>query len=63
MNWQSDEQLEALIAELERLARQTTRKKQRDLGSLDQVLGNIIDLCYADARDLAEPHRMTALEL
>ena len=27
------------------------------------VLGDIIQLCYADARELSEPHRMAALEL
>lgn len=63
MNWQSDQQLETLIAELEQLASQPTGKRKRDPGPLDQVLGDIIDLCYADARMLAEPHRMGALEL
>lgn len=63
MNWQSDQQLETLIAELEQLASQPTGKRKRDPGPLDQVLGDIIDLCYADARVLAEPHRMGALEL
>jgi hypothetical protein len=62
MNWQSDQQLETLIAELEQLASQPTGKRKRDPGPLDQVLGDIIDLCYADARMLAEPHRMGALE-
>ncbi len=63
MNWQSDEQLAQLIAELERLARQPGGKRKRDVGSLNEVLGDIIELCYADAQALAEPNRMTALEV
>ncbi|MGH2461321.1 MAG: hypothetical protein ACRDIY_20875 [Chloroflexota bacterium] len=63
MNWTSDQQLEALVQELEHLASQPTGKRKRDLGPIDQVLGDIISLCYADARALAEPHRMGALEL
>lgn len=63
MNWQSDQQLESLVAELESLAHRTTGKSKRDPGPIDQVLGDIIELCYADARALAEPHRMGALEL
>jgi hypothetical protein len=63
MNWQSDQQLETLIAELEHLVSQPTGKQKRDPGPLDQVLSDIIDRCYADARALAEPHRMGALEL
>ena len=63
MNWQSDQQLEALIAELESLAHRPNGKSKRDPGPVDQVLGDIIELCYADARALAEPHRMGALEL
>lgn len=63
MNWQSDQQLEALIAELEGLASRPSGKKKRDPGPIDQVLGDIIELCYADARAALEPHRMAALEL
>ncbi len=67
MNWQSDRQLESLIAELEGLASRPAGKKKRDpkgtSGAIDQVLGDIIELCYADARSLTEPHRMGALEL
>jgi hypothetical protein len=55
--------LDALIAELEALMAQPPTKKKRDPGPIDQVLGDIIDVCYADARALAEPHRMGALEL
>ena len=65
MNWQSDHELEGLLGELERLAGQPrpSGRKPRDTGQLDQVLGDIVELCYADARALAEPHRMGALEL
>ena len=63
MSWQSDQQLETLIAELEDLARRPAGKAKRDPGPIDQVLGDIVALCYADARALAEPHRMGALEL
>jgi hypothetical protein len=63
MNWQSDEQLERLIGELESLARRPTGKRKRDVGALDHVLGDIVELCYADARALTEPSRMGALEL
>jgi len=63
MNWQSDAQLEALLTELENLAGRPSGKRKRDPGPIDQVLSDIVDLCYADARALAEPHRMVALEL
>jgi hypothetical protein len=67
MNWQSDRQLESLITELENLATRPIGKRKRDPkgapGPIDQVLGDIIELCYADARALAEPNRMGALEL
>jgi hypothetical protein len=63
MHWQSDRELEALLAELEDLAGRPAGKRKRDPGPIDQVLGDIVALCYADARALAEPHRMGALEL
>lgn len=63
MSWQTDEQLEGLLDELERLATPRRPRKQRDLGEIDGVLRDIVDLCYADARALAEPNRMGALEL
>ncbi|HZR98671.1 MAG TPA: hypothetical protein VFE37_08195 [Chloroflexota bacterium] len=63
MSWQSDAELETLLGELEGLASRLAGKKKRDPGPLDQVLGDIVELCYADARALAEPHRMGALEL
>jgi hypothetical protein len=63
MNWQSDRQLEALVAELESMASRPGAKRKPEVGPLDQVLGDIIEICYADARALAEPTRMGALEL
>ena len=63
MNWQSDRQLESLVAELESMASRPGAKRKPEVGPLDQVLGDIIEICYADARALAEPTRMGALEL
>ena len=63
MSWQSDEQLEQLITELEQLAVKPKSKGKRDVGALDGVLTDIITLCYADAQALVEPSRMNALEL
>ena len=64
MNWQGDTQLEALVAELEQLATTPTgRDRKRDPKPIDQVLGDIVSLTYADARALAEPNRMAGLEL
>lgn len=61
--WQSDAQLEALLAELERLASQPVGKRKREPGPIGDVLGGIIERCYADARALGEPDRMAALEV
>jgi hypothetical protein len=64
MNWAGDAQLETLVHELEQLATApTSKKRKRAPGPIDQVLGDIIELTYADARVLAEPSRMGALEL
>lgn len=63
MNWQSDQQLESLLAELESLANRPAGKRKRDSGPIDQVLSEIVEICYADARAFAEPNRMVALEL
>ena len=64
MNWVQDQELEALVHELEQLASTPTdKKRKRNPGPLNQVLGDIIALTYADARELAEPSRMAALEL
>lgn len=63
MNWQSDAELEALLDELEHLASRPTGKRKRDPGPIVDVLSDIIERCYADARAFATPHRMAALEL
>ena len=66
MRWGSDPELEALLAELEGLAARPVGRKRREPGppgALGGVLEDIIARCYADARELAEPHRMGALEL
>lgn len=63
MCWQSDENLEALLTELESLASHNGGKRKPNPGPVDQVLADIVELCYADARSLAEPNRMGALEL
>jgi hypothetical protein len=64
MNWVQDQELEALVHELEQLASTPTdKKRKRNPGPLNQVLGDIIALTYEDARELAEPSRMAALEL
>lgn len=63
MNWQSDVELDTLLADLERLASQPKARKPRDPVALTEVLDDIIARTYADARALTEPHRMGALEL
>jgi hypothetical protein len=64
MNWQGDDQLEALVGELEQLATAPAgRNRKRDPTPIDQVLSDIVALTYADARALAEPNRMAGLEL
>jgi hypothetical protein len=64
MNWTDDQQLEQLIRELEQLARTPAGvQRKRDPGPLQQVLGDIVRLTYADSRDLVEPNRMAALEI
>ncbi len=64
MNWTGDDQLEVLVHELEQLATApTTKKRKRNPVPIDQVLGDIISLTYAQARAAAEPSRMAALEL
>ena len=40
-----------------------SRNRKRDPKPIEQVLGDIIALTYADASALAEPNRMAALEL
>ena len=64
MNWTGDQQLEALIRELEQLATAPVpRARKRDPKPIDQVLGDIIALTNAGARAALEPNRMAGLEL
>jgi len=65
MNFQSDAELESLITSLEGLAAKRSNKKRRVAGNgeVKAVLDNIIELCYRDAQALAEPSRLSALEL
>ena len=63
-HWTGDQQLEALIRELEQLANTpAARGRKRDPKAIDQVLGDIIALTNAGARAVLEPNRMAALEL
>src|SRR6266540_4903328 len=50
MSWQSEGELDALLAELEALANRPAGKRKRPIGPIDQVLGDIVERCYADAR-------------
>ena len=64
MNWTDDTQLEALIGELEGLAKlPTSKKRKRDVQPIDSVLSDIIALTYDNARAVLEPSRLDALEL
>lgn len=63
MNWNAEGNLEALVGDLEKLAKQPPQQRKSLKGSIDRVLGDIIQLCYADARALAQPQRLGALEL
>jgi hypothetical protein len=65
MNFQSDDELERLVAGLERLAAKpdSRRKRMAESASVKAVLDDIIELTYRDAQTLTQPSRMTALEL
>jgi len=65
MNFQSDAELESLITSLEGLAAKRSNKKKRVAGNgeVKAVLDDIIELCYRDAQSLAQPSRLSALEL
>ena len=63
MNWNAEGNLEALISDLEKLAKQPPEQRKSLTGPIDRVLGDIVQLCYADARALAQPQRLSALEL
>lgn len=65
MNFQSDAELENLVNRLEQLAATGAGKKKRtaDNEQVKRVLDEIIELTYRDAKALAAPSRMGALEL
>ena len=63
MNWQGDSGLEALVSDLEELAKQPPSRRQSFKKPTEQVLADIIQLCYADARALSQPKRLSSLEL
>jgi len=65
MNFQSDAELDSLVTRLEQLAATGAGKKTRtaDNDSIKRVLDNIIELTYRDAREVAAPSRLNALEL
>ncbi len=63
MNWNSDAQLEVLISDLEKLAKRPHAQRGAFRRPTKQVLDDIIQLCYADARALSEPRRLSALEV
>ncbi len=64
MNFQTDTELDKLITHLEQLAVTGAGKKRKaDNGQVKQVLDDIIELCYRDARSLTQPTRLGALEL
>ena len=63
MNWQNDEQLNALLSELETLSAQKPSQGDDNFAAINQVLSDVISLCYADAKALTEQRRMAALEL
>src|SRR5262245_55369025 len=65
MNFQSDAELEQLLGNLERLAAKPTGKSKRRASNatVKEALDEIIQLCYRDAHELAQPNRLAALEL
>lgn len=65
MNFQSDAELERLITSLEGLAvkRSGNKKRAAANGEVKAVLDDIIELCYRDAQAIAQPSRLSALEL
>jgi len=65
MNFQSDEELEQLLGNLEQLAAKPAGKSRRRASNaaVKEALDDIIQLCYRDAHELAQPNRLAALEL
>ncbi|MCI0392336.1 MAG: hypothetical protein MOB07_26690 [Acidobacteria bacterium] len=65
MNFQSDSELEQLLDNLEKLAAKPAGKSKRRAtnAAVKEVLDEIVQLCYRDAHELAQPNRLAALEL
>ena len=65
MNFQSDAELEQLLSNLEQLAAKPTGRSKRKASNdaVKEALDDIIQLCYRDAHELAQPNRLAALEL
>jgi len=65
MNFQSDEELEQLLGNLERLAAKPSGKSKRAASNaaVKEVLDDIVQLCYRDAHELSQPNRLAALEI
>ena len=62
--WTGNQQLDAFISELERLATgPAPRAQKRDPAPIDQVLSDIIAWTNDGARAALEPNRMAGLEL
>jgi hypothetical protein len=65
MNFQSDGELEQLLGNLEQLAAKPAEKSKRRASNaeVNEVLEEIVQLCYQDAHELAQPNRLAALEI
>src|SRR5262245_2696232 len=65
MNFQSDGELEQLLGSLEQLAAKPAEKSKRRASNaeVNEVLEEIVQLCYRDAHELAQPNRLAALEI
>lgn len=67
LSFQTDQELEKLVQELESLATApVSRKRKRPLGPIESVLGEIADLTRAAAREMerrSRPSRLAALEV
>ena len=65
MNFQSDAELEGLLTQLEGLAAKPIGKKRHrpTNGQIQAALDDILTLCYRDAQSIAQPGRLSALEL
>jgi hypothetical protein len=65
MNFQSDEKLEQLLGNFERLAAKPSGKSKRaaNNAAVKEVLDEVIQICYRDAHEQAKLSRLAELEL